>query len=151
MENNQNVRYNIDEGWFIDKNNQKRSISYEILPNLIADSRKAKFLTYGQSEPFFVDYNTMEKAVAIGSKYALEAQNMGLGSYSFNDDNYIYYLDILDTRNNSFGITDVVLIKAVSEEVANETYINENSSNFMENTEYEQTNSNRNNQSIRYE
>lgn len=38
----------------------------------------------------------------------------------------------------------------ISEEVANETNTNKNSSNIMENTKYEQTVSNSNNQSIRY-
>lgn len=77
------------------------------------DERKIKFIPYSSSEKFFMlDYETMNKAVALGSKYALNDKNK-IGKY--HDDTHIYYYEILNEDN--FGIIDVYEIKEVTEDI----------------------------------
>lgn len=121
---NINTRSNLASATEIDYN----SVSYEVVPYISADERKAKFTKYSNSERFFkLDYDRMDKAIAIGSKYVLEAQQQGLDSYSFNDEKYVYDFDIIDKNNNAFRITNAELIKNISEEAYNERKIERNS------------------------
>lgn len=125
-------------------------ISQEIFPYVVADERKNKFTKYSNAESFFeLEYERMNKAIAVGSKYALKAQQQGLDSYSFNDEKYVYYFDIINKNNNAFRITNAKLIKNISEEVANETNLNSNSKYSLDTSKYEQRLGNRNNKSIR--
>lgn len=56
-------------------------ISQEIFPYVVADERKNKFTKYSNAESFFeLEYERTNKAIAVGSKYALEAQQQGLDS-----------------------------------------------------------------------
>lgn len=49
-------------------------ISQEIFPYVVADERKNKFTKYSNAESFFeLEYERTNKAIAVGSKYALEA------------------------------------------------------------------------------
>lgn len=75
------------------------------------DERKIKFIPYSSSEKFFMlDYETMNKAVALGSKYALN-NNTNFGK--FYDNENIYYYKILN--ENNFGIIDVFGIEEIKE------------------------------------
>lgn len=129
---------------------QNEKVRYNTIQEAIdADPRKESLAKYNTSIDFFnLDYDVMRKAIKIGSQYALEAQNIGLDNYSFNDDNYIYYFNILDKTNNAFGITDMDTITNISKEVVNETNPNRNSKYSVENSEYEGININSNNQSV---
>lgn len=114
------------------------------------DPRKASYKKYSTSLEFFnLEYDEMRKAIAIGSKASLEAQNMGLDEYSFNDDNYIYDFDIIDKTNNAFGITHVEAIKNISEEVYNERSSRENSGLSKEQYRLQEERNNNDNKSIR--
>lgn len=113
-------------------------ISQEIFPYVVADERKNKFTKYSNAESFFeLEYERTNKAIAVGFKYALEAQQQGLDSYSFNDEKYVYYFDIINKNNNVFRITNAKLIKNISEEVANETNLNSNSKYSLDTSKYE--------------
>ena len=92
----------------------------------------------------------MNETIAIGSKFALEAQAKGFNNYSFNDGKYVYDFDIIDKSNNSFRITNVELIKNISEEVADETNSNSNSKYSLDTSGYEERLSDSNNKSARY-
>ena len=112
-------------------NNTNYNISYEVISYISADERKTKFLKYSRAESFYeLDYDTMDRAIAVGAKYAIEAQNKGLSNSYFTDDNYMYYFNVLNTNNNAFGITEVVELENVNEEAYNEEYKNENSKIF---------------------
>lgn len=90
----------------------------------------------------------MEKAIAIESKYVLEAQQQGFDSYSFNDEKYVYDFDIIDKNNYAFRITNSEIIKNISEVVADETNPNSSSKYPLDNSKYEKTFSDSNNKSV---
>ncbi len=129
VENNANLGYN---------NNGIERTFNTIEEAVEDDPRKLTFTKYNTSVDFFnLSYEDMKKAIKIGSKYALEAQQLGLDNYSFNDNKYNYYIDILDKNNNAFGVTHIETINSISKEVANETNPNKNSRNTLESSEYE--------------
>lgn len=144
---NNNTFYSkmLDNSTNIDYN----KLSYEVIPYISADERKIKFLEYGQAESFYeLDYETMAKAIAIGSKYAIEAQNKGLSNSYFTDNNYMYYFDVLDTSNNAFGITKVDLIENSVRSDVDERIKMENNGLFNGTAIYEQKFDNSNIKSI---
>ena len=118
--NNENISQNIE-------NND--SIRYNSIDEAVkADPRKAAYTQYNDSIDFFnLDYDDMKKAIKIGSQYATEANQMGLDSYSFNDDNNIYYFDILDKKNATFGIKKVFKIEGDYNDITTREYANSNS------------------------
>jgi hypothetical protein len=140
-----NINNNIASTRGIDYNN----VSYEIVPYISADERKTKFTKYSNAESFFeLDYERMDKAIAIGSKYVLEAQQQGLDSYSFNDEKYVYYFDIIDKKNNAFSITNVYEIGDEYNDIAIETKARRNSENSLDDSKYYTRNSISNNSTI---
>lgn len=133
---------NISANSFMQSLDSKSKINYNKLPyNLIpyisADERKAKFLEYTTAEEFYeLNYNTMNEAIAIGSKFALEAQAKGFNNYSFNDGKHVYFFDIIDKSNNSFRITNVYEIGDEYSDIAIKTKIRGNSKNSLGNSGY---------------
>lgn len=76
----------------------------------------------------------MNEAIAIGSKFALEAQAKGFNNYSFNDGKYVYDFDIIDKSNNLFRITNVYKIGDEYNDITIKTKIRGNSKNSLDNT-----------------
>ena len=76
----------------------------------------------------------MNEAIAIGSKFALEAQAKGFNNYSFNDGKYVYEFVIIDKSNNSFRITNVYKIGDEYNDITIKTKIRGNSKNSLDNT-----------------
>lgn len=135
VENDNNINYN--------------NVSYEVIPYISADERKTKFLKYSRAESFYeLDYDTMDRAIAVGAKYAIEAQNKGLSNSYFIDDNYIYDFEIIDKSNNSFGITNVETIEDNVRSDVDERIAMENIGFFNDNSRNDTRNNDWNNQSI---
>lgn len=78
----------------------------------------------------------MNEAIAIGSKFALEAQAKGFNNYSFNDGKYVYYFDIIDKSNNSFRINNVYEIGDEYNDITITPNIRGNSKNSLDNSGY---------------
>lgn len=113
LENNSNMEYNETE-------RIRRAIE--------EDPSKKSYAKYNHSADFMeLPIREMKKAIALGSKPALEAQQLGLNEFAFNDDNYIYTADISDKNSNKFAIKSVEPIKNISEEVFNERQARRNS------------------------
>ncbi len=107
----------------VDKENKKVvSLDYnnnydliDLIPYIVLDKRKTKFIPYSKSESFFsLDYERMNKAVAIGSKYALLALNEKIKISSYTDESYTYYFILLNDDGN-FGIVKVKEIEFYEE------------------------------------
>ena len=103
--------------------------------------KKAEYAKYNTSLDFFnLDYAEMKKAIAIGSKYALEAQQLGFDNYSFNDEKYIYDIDIINKENNTFGITNMYEISPEKEAIINESINKQDSGEVDESSKYVKAN-----------
>ncbi len=146
------TKYDLENYTYLDYNtNEWKQIPYELVPYISVEPQKAKYLSYSTAESFYkLDFDTMDSAIAIGSGYAAKAQNDGFTSFSFYYKNYQFFADILDTEQNTFGITRVRTIKEISEEVIDETNINTNRRNIMATSKNEQRVWNWNNKSPRY-
>ena len=80
------------------------------------DIRKKKFINYSKSVSFYrLSYERMNKAVAIGSKYALLANRKKQKYANFYDEEYMYYFRIIPYTDN-FGIFEANKIKNEMEE-----------------------------------
>ena len=114
------------------------------------DPRKATFAKYNTSVDFFnLDYNEMKKAIAIGSKYAMEAQRLGFDNYTFNDENYNYDFDIINKENNAFGITHMEAIDDSVRRDVNERIEKQNNGLSDESASYEKRYNDSNFESIK--
>ena len=150
-----NFNNNIDSNIALSLKKRYNDINEEVPDNLIpyvsVDERKTKFIPYSKSESFFdLDYDIMDKAISIGSKYALDAQKLGLEQSYFNDDSNIYYFSILNNNNNLFGITDVIKIKDSSEVIIDETNTGRNSKDTLGTSKYDEGFRNSDNKPIRH-
>lgn len=146
---NNNSESNIALSLKNEYNDINEEMPDDLIPYVSIDERKAKFIPYSKSESFFeLDYERMDKAIAIGSRYALEAQQQGYNSYSFNDEKYTYDFDIINKNDNAFRITNAEIIKNISEVVADETNPNSSSKYSLDNSKYEKTFSDINNKSV---
>lgn len=99
-----------------DIKNIEDDFNYTILPYVIADERKAKFLPYVRCEEFYkLNYNLKNKAIAIISgDTLLKRRENGLVSLC-NDNVNTYYYRFLDDSYN-FSIIYVESIENVMEE-----------------------------------
>ena len=88
----------------------------EIYDYISEDIRKKKFINYSKSVSFYkLSYERMNKAIAIGSKYALLAKRKKQKYGTFYDEENFYYFKIIPYTDN-FGIDKVKVIKNKMEE-----------------------------------
>lgn len=110
------------DGSYLDiKTRVKYNVSEYLDYLLCEDTRKTKYLPYTQSETFYeLEYEEMDKAFSGCSESALQTLNSGKDSGVYNDDNYIYYYNLIGNDGN-FSINDVKTIPESVKEIVNET------------------------------
>jgi len=137
--NENNISNNIENLTDLEYNNDVIERKFNTIQEAIEnDPRKKSFAKYNDNVDFFnLDYNRMKKSIKLGSKYALEAQNLGLNSYSFNDDKYSYDLDIINHDNNTFKITNVEEIENGVRSDVDERIKKQNNGLFTGSAEYD--------------
>ena len=128
-----NLKNNVENN----KEKYYNEVGYNVISYIILDERKIKFMHYSSAESFLkLNYERMNKAIAVGSKYVLEAQQQNYDSYSFNDEKYIYDFDIIDKNNNSFRIINVYEIGDDYNDITVKTKIRRNSKYSLDDSKH---------------
>ena len=101
----------------------------EIIPYIVIDNRKIKFTEYSKAESFYeLSYERMNKAIAIGSKFALKANCNKEIRGIFRDEEYTYYFKLINNTDN-FGIINVEKIEDRKDDLYYDEDITRNNKN----------------------